>query len=262
VTVTPIDDALVEGNETVVLTLSDRVDYDLGADTVATVTIADSPNIVTVVATDANASEIGPDPGTFTITRTGVTTADLVVKYALSGTASPTDYSVVSTSTVTIPAGQASTTVVVAPVPDGMGVEGSETVILTVTSGEYTTGTPSAATVTIADSPQTVTVAATDPNASESPVDTGTFTIARAGDTAAPLQVFYGLSGTATHGSDYDFIFGPVTIPAGQASITVTVTPKSNDGPEPAETVILTLSANANYTLGAATSATVTIAPN
>ncbi|GBE93521.1 Ig-like domain-containing protein [Nostoc cycadae] len=42
VTITPVDDSLVEGNETVTLTLVDTADYNLGATATATVTIADN----------------------------------------------------------------------------------------------------------------------------------------------------------------------------------------------------------------------------
>lgn len=41
ITITPTDDSIVEGNETVTLTLVDAADYDLGASATATVTIAD-----------------------------------------------------------------------------------------------------------------------------------------------------------------------------------------------------------------------------
>src|SRR5206468_2676992 len=79
---------------------------------------------VTVTATDANASETGPDSGTFTITRTGDTTAPLTVNYSLSGTASNgTDYQQLGTS-VTIAAGVSSATVTVTPIDD-TEVEGS-----------------------------------------------------------------------------------------------------------------------------------------
>ena len=72
VTVTPLSDALVEGDETVILTLTDGPNYDLGSPTQATVTIADTViPLVTVEATDPNAAEPGSDPGTFTFTRNG-----------------------------------------------------------------------------------------------------------------------------------------------------------------------------------------------
>jgi predicted extracellular nuclease len=42
ITITPVDDTTVEGNETVTLTLVDTADYDLGGTSTATVTIADN----------------------------------------------------------------------------------------------------------------------------------------------------------------------------------------------------------------------------
>src|SRR5204862_6420105 len=65
---------------------------------------------VRVVATDADASEQGRDPGEFTFTRTGDASLDLTVNYTLGGTAqNGTDYQPSGTS-VTIPAGAASAT--------------------------------------------------------------------------------------------------------------------------------------------------------
>src|SRR6185436_19072287 len=51
--------------------------------------------------------------------------------------------------------------------------------------------------------PSVVTIAATDPDASESGPDTGTFTVSRTGDTSNPLLVFYTIGGTAQRGVDY-----------------------------------------------------------
>ena len=73
---------------------------------------------VTIAATDASASEIGPDTGTFTITRTGSTTALLSVFFTISGTATNNgDYTFINSS-VNIPAGQPSVPVVITPVND------------------------------------------------------------------------------------------------------------------------------------------------
>jgi glucose/arabinose dehydrogenase/chitodextrinase len=106
--------------------------------------------VVTVTVGDPNASETGPDPGTFTIARTGSTTSPLAVTFSVGGTATSGDYASIGTS-VTIPAGASSVSVTVTPVDDS-AAEGSETVILTLSaSSAYTVGTPASATVTIAD---------------------------------------------------------------------------------------------------------------
>ena len=74
---------------------------------------------VTLAATDPNASEVGPDPGTFTFTRGGSTTSPLQVGYSVSSSTagtSPTDYTPTLTGTITIPAGQSSATFTLTPV--------------------------------------------------------------------------------------------------------------------------------------------------
>ena len=107
---------------------------------------------VTVVATDANAAEAAtPNTGTFTVSRTGSTAAALTVNYTVGGTASNgTDYTTIPTSVV-IPAGSASATITVTPIDDTVS-ESNETVVVTLSSSaSYNVGSPSAATVTIAD---------------------------------------------------------------------------------------------------------------
>jgi hypothetical protein len=106
---------------------------------------------VTVSATDAAAAEAGSDPGTFTITRTGVTTLPLTVNYIMGGSATNgTDYATVSGS-VNIAVGSTTATVTITPIDDSV-FEGNETVILTLsTSASYVIGSPSNATVIIAE---------------------------------------------------------------------------------------------------------------
>jgi Tfp pilus assembly protein PilE len=219
---------------------------------------------VTISATDPNASETGPDTGTFTVSRTGSTGAALTVNYTVGGTAtSGSDYSALAGS-VTIPSGSASATITVTPVDDTT-VESSETVIATLSSGaSYTVGSPGNATVTIADNNTlpTVTISATDPNASEMGPDSGTFTVSRTGSTSAALTANYSVGGTATSGSDYSALAGSVTIPSGSASTTIMLTPVDDAVVEGSETVIVTLSIDASYTVGSPNSATVTIADN
>jgi hypothetical protein len=108
----------------------------------------------------------------------------------------------------------------------------------------------------------TITVAVTDANASEPGSDTGKFTFTRTGSTSASLAVKYTLAGSATNGTDYNTLNGSVTILAGAATATVTVTPKDDLLPEAKETVIATLAAGSGYTIGSAKTATVSIADN
>ena len=70
------------------------------------------------------------------------------------------------------------------------------------------------------------------------------------------------MGGTATNGSDYAALSGSLTIPAGQASATVTVRPVDDPDAEAAETVDVTVQPDGAYSVGNPASATVTIADN
>ena len=109
--------------------------------------------IVTIAATDADASETGPDSGTFTVSRTGDTTDPLTVTYTVGGTAAGNDFTPTPalSGTVTIASGAADATITITPAEDS-DVEGDETVIVTLTdTADYDLGATTEATVTIAD---------------------------------------------------------------------------------------------------------------
>src|SRR5262249_18628564 len=164
--------------------------YAVGTPADATVTIDDDEPVVSIEATDPSAREVGPDPATFTLTRSGSTDSALTVSYTVGGTATPaSDYQALSGS-VTIPAGPATATVPVNPVDDTV-VAPPEPVVAPLAAGPgYAVGSPSSATATIADDDinnlgtPVVTIQATDPSASEDGPDAGTFTVTRTGGSA------------------------------------------------------------------------------
>lgn len=89
------------------------------------------------------------------------------------------------------------------------------------------------------------------------------FNIRRKDTFAGNLVVFYTLSGTAGNNTDYVKLSGQVTIPDGQPTVDVIVTPKDDTIVENTETVILTLTNNASYKVSPSLrSATGTIADN
>jgi hypothetical protein len=108
----------------------------------------------------------------------------------------------------------------------------------------------------------TVTVTASDVNASRVGPDNGAFTITRTGSTTSSLTVNGSFSGTAVNGTDYNALSTALTIPAGAASVTLTVIPKPSTTHVDARTATLSLVANPAYTLGTAGGASVTIAGN
>ncbi len=261
--VIPTDDNTMELAQTVVLTLTSATNANLISPNVATVTIADNDTntlpVVTISSTNQPYALEGGANGEFVFTRSGPTTNALTVLFTVSGTANNGgDYATI-TNGVTFAAGQASVSLSVAAVDDSL-VEGDETVILSLTQGTtYRTAYPAFAQVTIQDNDQSVWVDASDFTASESGHDLGEFTFSRFGTTNTPVTIFYTVSGTASNGVDYAFITNAFTIPAGQVTATLPVVPLDDTLVEGAETVTLTLQANAAYALGQPTNATVTI---
>ena len=113
-----------------------------------------------------------------------------------------------------------------------------------------------------------VTIYATDANASEAGLDPGTFTVRRAGPTNFTAIVFYNLSGTASNGVDYEQLGGSVRIPAGELSASFTVKPIKDTLIEGDETVVAEIipspldCVTCGYTIGVPSNAVVVIADN
>ena len=163
VIITPIQDGKNEGDETVVFTLvDDGVTYDIGPDTVAQITIADDVPEVNLTVGDGVASEAGPDPGSYTFTRSnnGIISQALQLGVDVGGKAIfGTDYSTSpdmvrlggTVYRVTIQPDQLTATVIITPIQDGKN-EGDETVIFTlVDSTTYIVGPNAEGRLTIAD---------------------------------------------------------------------------------------------------------------
>ncbi len=84
-------------------------------------------------------------------------------------------------------------------------------------------------------------VRSNDAAASESGPDVGTYNFVRNGSTAAPLTVYYWMTGKAIAGSDYAGLPGTVTFATGSATATLTLTPINDAAVEGSETATLTL---------------------
>jgi hypothetical protein len=105
--------------------------------------------LVSVGALDGTAAEAGLESGTFRFSRSGDTTAGLVVTIEVSGTATTGSDFVALPLTVTFDAGSTTADVVVVPLADE-ATEVPETVTVTVIDTvDYDLGSPATATVTI-----------------------------------------------------------------------------------------------------------------
>lgn len=112
------------------------------------------------------------------------------------------------------------------------------------------------------NTPDTLTIAATQPNADTSGSNPGAFTVTRTGDSSESLTVSYSIGGSAIDGIDYQGLSGSVVIPAGGNSATITVLPNASLSNAVSSTVVVSLnpaSGQEAYGLGTNASATVTI---
>lgn len=156
--VTPIDDDVQEGDETVIVSIEDDPDYTVGSPSSDTVTILGDP--ISIRASDPVASEWGPNLGMFTVTRVDPQ-GGVAVEYTIGGSAdNGIDYEPLSGS-VTLPSGSLRATITVIPIDD-VAQEGRETVVLTLIEDpdKYRVGPSGSATVTIGDDDEEIRIAA------------------------------------------------------------------------------------------------------
>ena len=238
--------------------------------------------MVTLTPGDEDASEAGPVPGSFIVTRTGSTTEVLNVRVKVTGTATfGTDYIPSpdmpnlgsGVRQVTIQPDQLEVTVIITPIPDGK-LEDEETAIFTLVADNltYTVGPEAVAQVNIADDTPELSLTVGEGAAAEAGPYPGSFILRRSdsGIISAALKVRVKVTGTATFSTDY--IPSPdmpnlgsgvrqVTIQPDQLTTTVLITPISDGIIEDEETAIFTLLAdNATYTIGEHVTASITIA--
>ncbi|SDT09858.1 gliding motility-associated C-terminal domain-containing protein [Maribacter dokdonensis] len=270
--IAPIDDALIEGDETVVITLNsiNSALYEIGTPNTDTVTIVDDDAFVaSVTATDATAVEANnvTNTGLFTISLDQVnnTGNPITVNYTIAGTAtSGSDFSALSGSAI-IADGSQDATVLLTPINDNL-VENAETVILNLATGTgYNLGNAGSATATVNINDTDIfeaSIESTDATANESPLGVGVFTVdvEKVNATGDDLEIDYTIGGTADQGDDYTNLSGSVVIEEGESTGTITITPINDDDIESNETVILTLVNGTGYTVGGPSNATVVIA--
>ena len=217
--------------------------------------------VVTVVASSATVTEDGTPNLVYTFTRTGDTSNPLTVSYILGGTATlGTDYTGIApspdTKTVTFLAGSATATVTLDPTPDSE-IETHETVSLSLVEGpDYSVGTTTPVTGTIANDDLPVITLAVSPDiVSEDGTPNLVYSFSRSGDTSSPLIVSYTITGSAD-ASDYGGATpgtGTITFAAGSSTATLVIDPSADSTFEADETISLTLVASANYTMGTST---------
>ena len=278
VTINPKADAMVELDETVVLTLTSGTGYTVSATAIATGTITndDALSTVTLAVSPASVMENGSPNMSYTFTRTGSTALGLTVNFTVGGTATfVSDYTQTGAGTFSASAGsvsfgfgQSTATVIVNPKSDSL-VELDETVCLTLAnSPNYTVGTVAPVKGTIKNDDIGVSVSVAPGSVAEDGNTNLVYTFTRVGPLTNPLTVKFVADGSATFATDYTQTgaasfgagAGMVTIPALATSATVTINPTVDSIVEADETVRLTVATGTGYAISSPNTAIGTIA--
>ncbi|TWT55071.1 Calx-beta domain protein [Rubripirellula amarantea] len=266
VTISVVDDTLVESDETIVITLGTPTGATLGANVVHTATITDNEVAVPVVNI-SSISQVGAEgAGTFSFQVTLSSPSDTLVSvpFTVTGTAvRGADYAI-SASPINFSAGVTLATLTIT-ITDDLIDEDDETVIITLgTPTGATLGTDIVHTLTIADndvSPPVVNVGSVSQSVGED-VGTLSFDVVLSEAAAVNTSIPFTVSGTATDGSDFTIASSTATIAAGSTTATVTITIIDDLIDEVDETIVVTLGTSAGATLGSSVVHTATITDN
>lgn len=271
ITISTLDDAVPEGDETVRLQLSNpSTGATLGNPSSATLTIRDDSQGTGQSVFRFSQANYSADEGTtatIMVSRTGDTQnpASIMVQ-TVGGTATPGADYISTGEMLQFNIGETIKSLVITILPDSI-IEGSETVIMTLTNPSTgdTIGSPGTATLTIRDTDQggggqsqfrfTQTLYVADEG-------TTTFvTINRTGNTSQTASVtFVTGGGTATPGVDYTPVTQTVVFGFGETLKNVPIAIAGDGIPEGDESVGLQLfSPSPGNSLGAPSTATLTI---
>jgi YD repeat-containing protein len=274
-TITVIDDAVFEPNETLTVTLGEPTGgAALGSPSSATVTISSDDaqpagSLQFSASTFSGGEASGQRTITISVTRVNGSNGAVNVPYTVTaGSATAGSDYTASNGTLSWASGDTANKTFTITVVDDSTFESNETltVALGTPTGGATLGSPSSATVTIVsdDNPPTGSLQLSSSSYSGGEAAgqrTITITVTRTGGSFNPAVVAYTVSpGTATAGSDYTASNGVLEWANGDAaskSFTITVL---DDGIiENNETLTVTLGAAGGASSGSPSSATVTI---
>jgi VCBS repeat-containing protein len=247
-------DTTPEANETFNLLLSAPSGATI-ADTTGLATILndDAPAYLRVADVVVNEGNAGTTAATFTVSRSGNTANPATVSVKTGGgtATAGTDYTAVTATPLSFPAGETSASVTANVTGDTVD-EANETITLTLSAAVGATISDTTGTATNVDDdgpikagPSTfLTVGDLSVREGNSDTTAANFIVSRSGLTTGESTVKYTISATtATAGTDYTSIpSGTLTFAAGQSSATVTVDVATDTVAEPDETFKLVLS--------------------
>ncbi len=265
-----VDDAIIEGGETVIVSIQPSLDYLVGINNEASLTITDNDiagvNVDTLTGTTTEAG----GTTSFVFTLTSQPSANVTIPI---NNYDATEISGPNSVVITPASWNTGVTLEVAGLDDNEIDGDIEDVINTgnVSSPDSNYNVLNGPDVpqlrvTNIDDDAIVSVIATDADASEATPanETGLFTIdvGAINNTGSAIDVNYTISGTATNIDDFANLGTSVSIPNGQQFATVLVTPVDDSLLEGDELITLTVSPGVLYTVGTSNEATVTITDN
>ena len=194
----------------------------------------------------------------FTVSMSPESTSQYTVNYAQTGgtATSGTDYTAVTSSTLTFAAGVTTQTITVSVTGDSVA-EGNETVVLTLSSASTgSTISTATGTGTIVDNDLTFSINSPSVVEGDSSTTNLVFTVTLSASSTSQHTVDYAQTGgTATSGTDYTAVTAnTLTFTAGTTTQTITVSVTGDTVDEADETVVFTLS---NATTGISTGSSI-----
>ena len=225
-----VADSLVEGTETVVITLDAITARDPGI-TIGTasdsIDILDGDSATVSIAGTTDGNETGPVTGVFTVTQTATAVSDTVIDYTVTGTRpkAPTTTACPAPSrSRPVHQSRPSISATSWPTPWWKAPRRSSITLDTITARDpgITIGTASDSIDILDGDSATVSIAGTTDGNETGPV-TGVFTVTQTATAVSDTVIDYTVTGTATEGTDYDSLSGTVTIPAGTTSQTIDI---------------------------------------
>ena len=259
--VSTVADSVDEPDGSVKVTLAGGTNYKVGSADSASVAVNDDD--VTITISGGSAVTEGT-AASFTVTASEAPSAALTVNLSVAETSGTNSDFVASgdegSKTATIAANMTTATFTVATQGDNVD-EPNGSVRVTVSSGTgYTVGSTSSASVAVNDDDVTITISG------GSAVTEGTaasFTVTASEAPSAALTV--NLSVAETSGTNSDFVASgdegskTATIAANMTTATFTVATQGDNVDEPNGSVRVTVSSGTGYTVGSASSASVTV---
>jgi len=251
ITVTGVDDAVDDGNQTSTILLAAATSTDSGyngrkpADVTVTNTDDDGPPSVTLSIDNATLAEAN-GIATLTATLTGASTQNIVVNLGYSGTSiHGDDYS--ASNSINIPAGDTTGTALISAQQDSLD-EDNESIVVDINS--VTNGIESGtqqvnASIIDDDQPPSVTLSINTASPLAEAEGTANLTATLNEVSGRPVTVNLAYTGTATAGIDYSKS-DAIIIPAGNTFAQATLTAIEDALDEADETIIVDISTISN----------------